>query len=152
MSEQTDAPPRPETTIVTIVWAVLGDRRVRYVLAGGVAAVVYYGVFAGGWLLFGGWIPYLAMTVVANLATAISTYPLYRTVVFRVGGPWVSGFFKFYAVSLWSLFFTLGGMAALVEVVRLPVLVAQAILVVVGPLINYQMNRMWTFRARKDLS
>lgn len=129
-----------------LVAPLLRDRRVRYVLSGGVAAVVYYGVFSGGWLLSHGRLPYLLMAVIANLATAVSTYPLYRLLVFRTGGPWVAGFLKFYAICAWSLAFTLVGLWLLVSVVGMWVLVAQALLVVASPLINYQLNRMWAFR------
>jgi putative flippase GtrA len=125
---------------------IMGDRRVRYLFAGGVAAVVFYGTFAAGWLLSGGRIPYLLMAVVANGVTAIVTYPLYRTVVFRAGGPWLAGFARFYVICFGSLVFNLVGLPALVEIGHLPVLLAQAILVVLVPLVNYQLNRYWTFR------
>jgi putative flippase GtrA len=130
-----------------VVVALLADRRVRYVLSGGVAAVVYYGVFSGGWLLSRGHLPYPLMAVIANLVTAGSTYPLYRSVVFRTGGPWIAGFLKFYTICFWSLVFTIVGLWVLVELVGLWVLAAQAVLVVVSPLINYQLNRVWAFRA-----
>ena len=38
--------------------ALLHDRRVRYVLAGGVSSGTYYGVFWIGWLLTAGGVPY----------------------------------------------------------------------------------------------
>jgi putative flippase GtrA len=133
---------------VQAVRLTLRDRRVRYLCAGGVAAAVFYGCFAGGWLLSGGRVPYLLMAVIANTVTAVVTYPLYRTVVFRAGGPWLAGFARFYLICFGSLVFTIVGLPALVEIGRVPVLVAQAILVIVVPLVNYQVNRFWTFRHR----
>ena len=127
---------------------LLRDRRVRYLFAGGVAAVVYYATFAGGWLMSDGRVPYLLMAVVANLVTAVSTYPLYRNVVFGATGPLLPGFVKFYLICFGSLVFNLVGLPFLVEVVRVPVLLAQAVLLVTAPLINYQVNRFWTFRPR----
>ena len=62
------------------------------------------------------------------------------------GGPWLTGFLRFYAICFWSLGFTLAGLWLLVAVAGLWVLVAQALLVVASPLINYQLNRMWAFR------
>ena len=38
--------------------ALLHDRRVRYVLAGGISSGTYYGVFWIGWLLTAGGVPY----------------------------------------------------------------------------------------------
>jgi putative flippase GtrA len=115
---------------------------VRYVLTGGVASAVYYAVFAAGWLVS---VPYLAMAVIANLVTAVVTFPLYRRGVFRSSGPWVPAFLRFYAVCLWSLGSNLIGLPLLVEVAGLPVLLAQLLMIVVVPLVNYQVNKHWTF-------
>ncbi len=115
---------------------------VRYVLTGGVASAVYYAVFACGWLVS---VPYLAMAVVANLVTAVVTFPLYRRGVFRFSGRWWPAFLRFYAVCLWSLGFNLVGLPLLVEVAGLPVLLAQVVVIVVVPLVNYQVNKYWTF-------
>jgi putative flippase GtrA len=128
---------------------VLADRRVRYLVVGGVAALVYYGLFAAAWLLSAGRAPYLALAVAANLVTAVVTHPLYRRGVFRSGGPWLAGFARFYLTCLWSLAASLGGLPLLVEVARVPVLVAQAIVIVALPLVNYQVNRRWAFRTRE---
>lgn len=136
----------PRRVVSRTVRRTLQDRRVRYLFAGGVAAAVFYGIFAGGWLLSGGRVPYVLMAVIANVVTAVVTYPLYRTVVFRAGGPWLVGFARFYVICFGSLVFTLVGLPALVEIGHLPVLLAQAILVIVVPLVNYQVNRYWTFR------
>ena len=129
--------------------ALFADRRVRYLLVGGVAAVVFYGVFSGGWLLLHHRAPYLAMVLVANLVTAVTTYPLYRRHVFGADGPWLRGFLRFYVVCFGSLIFNLVSLPLLVEVAHLPVLLAQAIVIVVTPLVNYQVNRCWTFRTRQ---
>src|SRR5215218_8647709 len=125
------------------------DRKIRYLVAGGVSAVVYYSAFSAGWLLFGGYLNYLVLTLIASVGSAIATYPLYRIHVFRTAGPWVTGFLKFYSVILGSLFYAFAGLPLLIEVVGLNVLVAQAIIVVTTPLINYQVHRFWAFRDRK---
>jgi hypothetical protein len=45
---------------------------------------------------------------------------------------------------------TLVGLPILVEWVGLPVLLAQAIVVFVNPLVNYQLMRFWAFRHRGE--
>jgi putative flippase GtrA len=132
--------------LVGLVTRVVGDRRVRYVLVGGAAAVVYYLIFSAGWLAFAERIPYLLMAVIANVCTAIVTYPLYRREVFQHTGPWLPGFLRFYATCLWALVFSLVGLPLLVEFGHLHVLLAQAIIIVASPLINYQIHRFWAFR------
>ena len=125
-----------------------GDRRVRYLFAGGAAAVLYYAAFAVGWSTLGGHLPYLAVALLANLVTALPTYQIYRDLVFRVTGPWCRGFLKFYVLCLGSLACVTGGLPLLVEVAGMPVLVAQAVVILGSPLVNYQLGRLWAFRAR----
>jgi putative flippase GtrA len=142
-TKRTDARPHP-------IRAIVNDQRIRYLATGGITAVVYYTIFSAGWLLLHGRIPYLAMAVIANLLTAVLTYPIYRVAVFRATGPWIAGFARFYAVFVWGLIFSLGGLPLLVEVLHMNVLVAQAIILVASPLINYQLHKLWAFRHRGD--
>jgi putative flippase GtrA len=131
---------------MTVLLRLAADRRIRYVAAGGLSAAVYYGLFAAGWLTLSRWVPYLAVSVLASTLTAVLTYPVYRCVVFRTGGGVLSGFFRFYLVCVWALLFSLGGLWALVDGIGVNVLLAQAIIILVGPLINYQAGRRWAFR------
>jgi putative flippase GtrA len=124
---------------------LIADRRIRYLAVGGVAAAVSYGTFAGVWLVTDR-IPYLVIVVLAGTVAALSTYPLYRIAVFGAAISWVAGFFKFYTVTLWGLAFNFAALPFLVEIVGINVLVSQAIVICVGPLINYQLHRFWTFR------
>jgi putative flippase GtrA len=145
------SPPRltsPAKTKARLV-ALTKDRRVRYVVTGGIAAVVAYLVFAALWLLTAGRVPYLALVLVANLVTALIMYPMYAK-VFESTRLSVRGFLRFYVVCLWSLVWSFIGMPLLVEIVHLPVLVALPIVIATGPLINYQVMRMWTFRHRRS--
>lgn len=132
--------------MTSTVERVLGDRRVRYVAVGGVSSAVYYALFAGIYLLTRHHLHYLAVPVLANLGCAIATYPLQRRWVFRAEGPVLTGFLKFYVVCLWAMVFTYAGLPLLVELARVPVLPAQALLIVVAPLLNYQLSKFWAFR------
>ena len=133
---------------MSLVSRLAADQRARYVAAGSVGAAVYYGLFAAGWLTLGRWIPYLAVSVLASTFTAVLTYPLYRCLVFRTGGSVLAGFLRFYVVCVWALLFAVAGLWFLVEVAGLNPLIAQAIVIMVGPLINYQAGRLWAFRPR----
>src|SRR3954469_11076875 len=133
-------------TSSTVVRSLVGDRRVRYVIAGGMAAVVYYAVFTASWLLMTPRPPYLALAFVANFVAAVVMYPIQRRLVFRAGGPWLSGFLRFYVLCLGAAVIMLVGLPLLVEVAHLHVLLAQAIVIVGSPLVNYQVSRLWAFR------
>ena len=125
---------------------VAADQRVRYLVAGGFGALLYYVLFGVSWLTWGYAVPYLLIAVATSTICAVVTYPVYRLLVFRAGGPVLPEFLRFYLLCIGALAFNLGGLSALVEVVGLPVLAAQAIVVVAGPLINYQLGRLWAFR------
>lgn len=150
MTETMDAaaapaqPPRSWLSRTTIT--LYNDRRVRYLAVGGVSAVSYYGFYATLYLLTRDHVHYLIPTVAANFLCGVVTYPLQRHFVFQSKGPVLSGFFKFYLICLWALLFTWLGLPLLVEVFDVPVLIAQAILIVVAPLINYQLSKLWAFR------
>jgi putative flippase GtrA len=137
-----------QTFPVTVASAVLNDRRVRYVMTGGLGSAVYYGLFSLGWLLLSGQVPYLGLAILANFATGLVTYPLFRQRVFGATGPLLAGFLRFYLISLGGLAFSLLGLPLLVEVVRTPVLIAQAIILIVWPVVNYQVLKLWAFRKR----
>ncbi|GAB1645614.1 GtrA family protein [Krasilnikovia sp. MM14-A1259] len=122
------------------------DQRVRYLAAGGSGAVLYYVLFSAAWLVVGRTVPYLGIAVGVSTVCAVGTYPIYRVLVFRAGGPVVGGFLRFYLLCLGSLGYTVCGLSILVEAAGLHVLVAQAIVVVTGPVINYQFSRLWAFR------
>jgi putative flippase GtrA len=140
------ASPSPRSWLARTVVALYNDRRVRYLGVGGVSAASYYACYAALYLLTRDQLHYLIPTFIANFFCALVTYPLQRHFVFQSKGPVLSGFFKFYVICLWALAFTLLGLPLLVEVFNVPVLIAQAILIVVAPLINYQLSKLWAFR------
>lgn len=131
-----------------MVRRLLADRRVRYLLVGGLASAIYYATFAGLWLVTAERVSYLLVAVAANLVSAVASYPVQRRVVFRAAGSWIGGFLRFYLLALWALLFMLGGLPLLVEAVHLDVLLAQAIIIVASPVINYQGSRRWVFNRR----
>lgn len=138
----------------TILRRLLADRRIRYLAVGGIASVIYYGFFTLGYLLLGHRIsahPGVSADIVAliaNFATAVATFRMYRTGVFDGNGPWLSGFLRFYLISFWALLWSLVGLPLLIGVVGMPALLAQAIIIVLVPLLNYPIHIFWTFRRR----
>ncbi|MEV4130625.1 GtrA family protein [Dactylosporangium sp. NPDC049742] len=138
--------PSHHSWLVRTAITLYNDRRVRYLGVGGVSAVAYYGSFAAVYLLTRDHWHYLVPTIIANFICALCTYPLQRHFVFQSKGPIISGFLKFYVICLWALAFTMLGLPLLVEVFNVPVLISQAILIVVAPLINYQLSKLWAFR------
>jgi putative flippase GtrA len=123
----------------------VGDHRVRYLLVGAGTNVVYFGLFWLGWHLLEGTVSYLGVTAMANFCTALLAYPVNRTFVFKSDTTWLRGFWKFYTVYLVGLVASLVGMPLLIEVFGVPVLLAQAVMIVLIPVMSYLLHRFWTF-------
>ena len=136
--------PKPSASTVS---KVAGDHRVRYLIVGAGTNVLYFGLFWLGWHFLQDSIPYLAVTAAANFSTALIVYPLYRDFVFgSTSAGWIRGFAKFYTVYLFGLGCSLLGMPLLIEVLGLPVLLAQALLIAAIPVASYLLHHFWTFR------
>ncbi|MER6947319.1 GtrA family protein [Nonomuraea sp. NPDC000554] len=131
---------------------VLDAHRVIYLMAGAMTAAIHCGLLGLALHAAQGAIPYLVLVVVSHFGTVVLVYPWYRLVVFRGSKEsWVTGYLRFYLVGLSFLFASLIGLPILVEVVGLPVLVAQGLIVVISPPITYLIHRNWTFRAHGNV-
>ncbi|ADB29633.1 GtrA family protein [Kribbella flavida DSM 17836] len=125
---------------------MLRDHRIRYLIVGAGTNILYFGLFWLGWHVLEGVLPYLVVTALANLMTALIMYPTYRGFVFSSSAGWLRGFTKFYAVYLFGLACSLVGMPLLIELLNTPVLLAQALVILLVPVASYLLHRFWTFR------
>ncbi|MEV5706118.1 GtrA family protein [Actinoallomurus sp. NPDC052274] len=135
-------------------WAWISElfgERVTYLLAGGVTAVVYYAILCVGLLAVRDEVPYLFVVVASHFVTALIVYPMYRLAIFKISDDdWLPGFMRFYAVGLGFLAASVIGLPILVEFGGVPLLVAQALIILMSPPLSYAINRTWTFRKRGD--
>ncbi|GAA2625768.1 hypothetical protein GCM10010399_66520 [Dactylosporangium fulvum] len=132
-----------------VVRRVLRDQRLRYLLTGGVAAGVFYGIFLTLWLMAGDRVPYVALVLIANTACAFVTFRMYRDGVFRSDAAIVPGFLRFYALGLASLVGSATVVSLLVEWLAVPVAIAPVLYIAMQPLLFYPVNKFWVFRARR---
>jgi putative flippase GtrA len=143
-------PPKRRGTAISVSQLgarAIGDHRIRYLIVGAGTNVLYLGLFWLGWHLLEGIVPYLVVTAAANLTTALTVYPTYRNFVFGSSTGRLRGFLKFYTVYLVGLACSLLGMPLLIEVLGVPVVLAQAVMIAVVPIISYLLHRFWTFAA-----
>ena len=96
-------------------------------LVGLVNTAFGFGLFAALEITFGDAIPYLYLLVVAHLVSVLEAYLLQRMLVFRVQGHWWRDLARFWSVYLVALGLNLLALPLLVEVLGLPVLTAQAL-------------------------
>ncbi len=132
-----------------LVRTLLRDERVRYILTGSTGAAIFYSVYAAGWYLSDGRIPYLVLVLLSNLSVALFTFRMYRDGVFRSDTPLVPGFAKFYVMCLSSLVASITVVPLLVEVFGLSEQIAPLVYLVLQPFIYYPIQKFWVFRAKK---
>lgn len=124
---------------------VVRDQRVAFLMVGAVNTVVGYLCFVG-FLLLLGHRRYLAALVFAYVIAVLIAFVLYRFVVFRVRGHVFSDLWRFATVYLSSLAVNLVLLPVLVELAGVPVLVAQALIVLVTVVISWIGHKHYSFR------
>ncbi len=120
--------------------------KLRFLLAGGYNTVFGYLVFSGMYLLFGRWIHYLVIGVLAHFIAVISAFVVHRHLVFRAADAWRRSFIRFNLSQLVALGFGMSCLYSLVTWGHLSPLVAQAIVVAASVLLTYALHRHFSFR------
>ena len=124
---------------------VVRDQRVAFLLVGGVNTVVGFLCFAG-FLLLLGQRRYLVVLVCAHVVSVLIAFVLYRFVVFRVRGHVLADLWRFETVYLSALAINLVLLPVLVEIARLPVLLAQALIMLVTSAMSWVGHKNYSFR------
>jgi putative flippase GtrA len=124
---------------------VVRDQRVAFLMVGAVNTLVGYLCFAG-FLLLLGQRHYLAALVCAYVIAVLIAFVLYRFVVFRVRGHVFSDLWRFATVYLSSLAINLVLLPVLVELAGAPILLAQALIVLVTAVISWVGHKHYSFR------
>ena len=124
---------------------VVRDQRVAFLLVGGVNTVVGFLCFAG-FLLLLGQRRYLAVLVSAHVVSVLIAFVLYRFVVFRVRGHVLADLWRFETVYLSALAINLVLLPVLVEIAHLPVLLSQALIMLVTSAMSWVGHKNYSFR------
>jgi putative flippase GtrA len=131
-----------------LILRLYGDERVRFVVVGGFNTVLGYGLFALFYLLFGKYIGYIACVYLQYAISIPLAFYLHRRITFRAHGAGrvMVDFLRFCVVYVISLAFNTVALPVLVEVVHLPPLLAQAIIVAVSTIFTYFGHKLFSFR------
>ena len=129
---------------------VIRDKRVAFLVVGAINTVVGFLIFAGFLVVIGQrwgkpW-SYLATLVCAHIIGVLFAFVLYRYVVFRVRGHMLSDLWRFETVYLSALAVNFVLLPVLVELAHLPVLLAQALIVLVTSLMSWLGHKNYSFR------
>lgn len=141
MSEWTGTDSRPGGR-VRAIWA--RHDKVRFVVVGGWNTVFGYLAFAGLYLLLGR--RYMIAAVLGHVLAVSQAFLAHRVLTFRSHGGPFGEFLRFNLAYSGSLALGLAGLPLLVEVFRVPPLVAQAAMIAVSTLGSYVIHRAFTFR------
>lgn len=125
---------------------VVRDQRVAFLMVGAINTIVGYLVFAGFLATVGQRWHYLAALLCAHVVGVLFAFVLYRFVVFRVRGHVLADLWRFETVYLSALAVNLVLLPAFVEIAHLPVLLAQAIIVMVTSLMSWVGHKNYSFR------
>ena len=124
---------------------VVRDQRVAFLLVGGINTVVGFLCFAGFLVLLGKQ-HYLVALVCAHVVAVLIAFVLYRFVVFRVRGHVLADLWRFETVYLSALAVNFVLLPGLVEIAHLPVLLAQALIVLVTSVMSWVGHKRFSFR------
>ena len=124
----------------------LAGQGTRFVAVGVVNTAFGYGLFAILEITVGATIPYLYLLLVAHVISVLEAYVLQRRFVFQVQGLWLRDLLRFWSVYLVALAINVVALPLLVEVVELPVLLAQALILMTMTLGTFVAHRSYSFR------
>jgi putative flippase GtrA len=124
---------------------VLNHQVFRFAVVGVFNTVFSFGVFAGMQLTIGGSSHYLFVLAASHVVGVLEAYVLQRWLVFRVRGRWWRDLARFWSVYLVALGINFVTLPLLVEVLHVPVLPAQAGVMLATALGTFVTHRRFTF-------
>jgi putative flippase GtrA len=124
---------------------VVRDQRVAFLAVGATNTLFGYLLFAALLLLLGHRL-YLVALVCAYVLSVLVAFVLYRHLVFKVRGHVLADLWRFVTVYLAAFAVNLVVLPLLVELAHLPVLVAQAMIVLVTSLMSWVGHKHYSFR------
>jgi putative flippase GtrA len=122
------------------------EQGLRYLLVGGWNTVFGYGVFALLQITLGDSVGYIILLAIAQVLATLNAFVGYRLLVFKVRGDLLRDFGRFSMVYVGAFAVNLAALPLLVEVVGLPVLLAQAFVVAGTVLASFFAHRNFSFR------
>jgi putative flippase GtrA len=128
------------------LFRLIRNEKVAFLLVGATNTAVGFGWF----VLFEYTVGYLVTLACAHVASVLCAFVLYRRFVFRVKGHVWRDLARFELVYLVSLGVNYALLPILVELVHIPPIPSQALIVFVTSLISYFGHRGFSFRRPKD--
>jgi len=116
-----------------------------YLAVGGWNTVFAFAMFAGLRFALGDAVHYLAVLTVAWIIGVLESFVAYRLIVFRVRGHVLLDLARFSSVYVGAFLFNLAALPLAVDVAGIPVLIAQAAVVLVTVASSFFLHRRFSF-------
>lgn len=127
----------------------VADPRVRFLMVGAANTAWAYVLFAALQLTVGQVAHYLVVLLLSHVLSVLTAFAMYRRFVFHVRGGILRDLARFWSLNLGLLALNAALLPPLVDLVGLPVLLAQASLVVVTAATSYWGHRSFSFARPK---
>ena len=118
----------------------------RFFLVGILNSAFSFGVFAALQVTLGRHVHYLIVLALSHVVGVLEAYVLQRWLVFRVSGRWWRDLAKFWSVYLVALGVNAVALPALVEILGVPVLLAQGAVMLAIAVGTFVVHQAFTFR------
>lgn len=127
---------------------LIRDQRVAFLIVGGINTLVGLFWFVLFYALVGSVVGYMGTLVLAHICAVLCAFVLHRRFVFRVRGHVLLDLARFELVNLGALGVNAVLLPVFVELVGLPVIVAQVFATAVSVVTTYLGHRLFSFRRR----
>jgi putative flippase GtrA len=131
---------------------VTSDQRIRFLAVGATNTVVGYVVFAAltHWVFGGLPFGYLLSLIISYALSIILAFYLYRRFVFHVSGNVLIDLLRFVGVYAVSIGINILVLPLLVELLHIPVLISQALVLITTTLVSFFGHKTFSFRRAAD--
>lgn len=151
MSDRTHEPSVEDGPSSHRLRGLLSDERVRFVGVGGFNTAFAFVVFAVLQATIGHRVNYMVVLVLAHVIGVLEAFVLYRWTVFQVRGSVLRDLARFESVYLVALAVNAALLPLLVEFGHLPVILAQAVIVVVTSVLSFIGHKNFSFRRPREI-
>lgn len=121
------------------------EEQIRYLFIGGWNTLFGYLVFAGLYVELKHQLHYILIFTLSYVVSITNAYICYKLLVFRTKGNYLREYFRFYLVYASSFIINLGMLPLLVELLKLRLLIAQAILTLLSVFLSYFGHKYFSF-------
>lgn len=127
---------------------MINSQKIRYLIVGGINTAIGYGVGVGSYKLLSPILHIVAIGVLSNIIAITVSFLTYKLFVFKTKGNWLPEYFR-----AWLVY---GGMAAVgvallwafVDGMRMPIWLAQGLVILLTVVISYLGHARYTFRRK----